>query len=277
MKTLLSLLAITLLLTSCDPATTGDVAANPDLDGWCQVEDTDFSFFVTSMAAFWALSGDDINDWTGGFGGDFGGIEGADGLCQTIAAATGKGDKTWRAFLSATDDGNGNPIHAIERIGEGPWYDANGRLVATGISGLLSGDRPDGDEQATSDMVDECGAPLSILGDAHDTITGSDEDGRLWSTDPDSTCNDWTSSDPNVGNANGGDGQPGTLNGVRCGHTFPRQGGPGGGPGGGEDGKHWMSDHGLLGCGKGANLEQGFDGHAVGTTGGYGQLYCFAL
>ena len=251
-------------------AGSGDASGSIDADygvlnGWCQVASSDFSFFVTSMNAIWALAGDPISDLNGGMGGDFGGLAGADGICQQIGAATGHGDRTWRAFLSATN--NGSPIHAIERVGAGPWYDANGRLVATGTAGLLSGPRPDGDAQSTSDLPDECGVPISILGDAHDTPTGSNQSGQLSSTNPESTCNDWTSSDPNVGS--GGGGFSGL---VMCGHTFPRMGG------GGLGGQHWLSDHPLRGCGKGANLIQNGpgEGQCIGCTGGYGQLYCFA-
>lgn len=255
-------------------------AAAPDLDGsssadaapgqltdWCNFQGPDFSFFVTSMDALWILSNSAPGDLNGGFGGDFGGLAGADTICQTIAEATGHGDKTWRAFLSATDDGNGNPVHAIERIGEGPWYDANGRLVATGIAGLLADDRPDGDPQTVSDLPDECGVPLTALGDAHDIVTASNVLGELNSTDPESTCLDWTSSDGNVG----GDGT--AMGGkVMCGHSFPRMGGP---PG---RGQHWLGDHPLRGCGKGANLLQNGsgEGSCIGCTGGYGGLYCFA-
>ncbi len=238
------------------------------LQNWCQVSSPDFSFFVTSMSALWTLSGDSIEDLSGGMGGDFGGLAGADSICQTVGAATGHGNKTWRAFLSVTDDGTGSPAHAIDRVGTGPWYDANARLVATGVAGLTSGDRPDGDGQSTSDLPDECGVPTSVLGDAHDTVTGSDASGRLNSMDPTSTCNDWTSSDGNVG----GDGTFGGGR-VRCGHSFPRSA---------TSGRHWLNTHQLRGCGKGAHLTNSGPGGGTGTgscigcTGGYGAFYCFA-
>ena len=253
--------------STTDAAPTDATQVSPLLEGWCTGQPESFSFFVTSMDALWALSESTPGDWTGGFGGDFGGLSGADDICQTIAVATGNGHKTWRAFLSATDDGAGNPVHAIERIGSGPWNDANGRLVASGISGLLSGARPDGDIQSAVDLPDECGVPLSVLGDAHDIVTASNRMGQLQSTDPESTCNDWTSSSGDVG----GDGTfPGGK--VLCGHSFPREGGGGGG-------QHWMSDHQLRGCGKGADLVQSGsgEGSCIGCTGGYGGFYCFAL
>lgn len=261
---------------STEPIDAGGPIDESPLVNWCQIDDDKFSFFVTSMAALWTLSGDELSNLSGGFGGNYGGIAGADKICQTIGAAVGHGDKTWRAFLSATDDGQGNQVHAIDRIGKGPWYDANGRLVATGIAGLQK-TRPDGDILSTDDLPDECGIPLSIIGDVHDIPTGSNALGKLNNTNKDSTCNDWTSSSGTVGSTGGGKAG-GT---VMCGHSFPREveggGGPGGGPGGG--GKSWVSDHPLRGCGKGANLLQNGPGTGtcIGCSGGYGGLYCFAL
>ena len=248
-----------------------------ELTDWCTGQPDSFSFFVTSMNAIWELSGSVPDDMSGGFGGDFQGIEGADSICQSIAIATGHGEKRWRAYLSATDDGSGNPVHAIERVGQGPWYDANGRLVANDIDGLLSGNRPAGDEQSVNDLPDECGVPISTIGDAHDVPTGSNTEGKIRSTNPESTCNDWTSSDENVGVPQTGFG-PGGEDGdtdVFCGHSFPRNRG-GGGPGGNR-GQNWQSDHKLRGCGKGGNLLQNGpgEGACIGCSGGYGALYCF--
>src|SRR5262245_5833631 len=88
----------------------------------------DFSFFVTSFRSLQELS-----DNQNGFGGDlrFGetgpgaGLRGADKICSTIAerSMSGASAKQWRAFLSATNDGNGAQVNAIDRIGAGPWYD----------------------------------------------------------------------------------------------------------------------------------------------------------
>lgn len=224
-----------------------------------------FSFFVTSLQALRTLSGSEH-----GFGGDLGGLEGADAICQTIAEGVGQGHKSWRAFLSATEGPDGQPVHAIERIGQGPWYDANGRLVAENIAGLLSDDRPAGDPQTVDDLPDEYGVPISVLGDAHDVVTGSNARGRLDSANAASTCNDWTSAEA-IG-----------QNLVKCGHSFPRMVGPGGGrpprPGGG-GGAHWLSDHPLRGCTPGVNLLQNGPGTGtcIGCSGGYGAIYCFAL
>jgi hypothetical protein len=151
-----------------------------------------------------------LSDSQDGFGGNFGGIEGADGICQSIAEGVGAGHKTWRAFLSATQGPDGNPVHAIERIGDGPWYDANERLISENIEGLLN-ERPDGDPQTISDLPDEKGVPISAVGDAHDIVTASNLEGRLDSMNPESTCHDWTSDDGSIG---------GDL--IVCGHSFPR-------------------------------------------------------
>lgn len=210
-----------------------------------------FSFFVTSLDAMRQLSGSQD-----GFGGDLGGLTGADAICQQAAGAVGFGAKTWRAFLSVTDGGNGTPVNAIDRIGQGPWYDRNERLIANDIAGLLN-ERPAGDPQAVVDLPDEHGQSLEAMGDTHDILTGSNELGQLESTDPVSTCYDWTSA---VG--------PGTENSVRAGHSWPAN-----------SGQHWIRAHQVRGCAPGVNLVQ--DGPGVGDTvgagGGWGGIYCFAL
>src|SRR6188768_586329 len=81
---------------------------------------TKFSFFVTSMAALQALSGN-----PNGFGGDlrFGetgagaGLRGADKICTAVAARSMPSNgKVWRAFLSVTDGGDGKQVNAIDRV-----------------------------------------------------------------------------------------------------------------------------------------------------------------
>ena len=260
-----------------EPDAVSEPDAVPEPDAWLEpdaapdaalpdtaIPETPFSFFVTSLTAMRTLSGSED-----GFGGDLGGLEGADGICQTIADGVGQGHQTWRAFLSATSGPDGEPVHAFERIGVGPWYDANGRLVAENLGGLLS-ERPEGDPQAVADLCDEYGVPISTLGDAHDVMTGSNPRGMLDSADPQSTCNDWTSAEP-IG-----------QNVIKCGHSFPRAGRPGrpgGGGGGDRGGAHWMSDHPLRGCTPGVNLTQNGagTGTCVGCSGGYGAIYCFAV
>jgi len=208
-----------------------------------------FSFFVTSLDTMRSQSGSQD-----GFGGDLGGLAGADAICQTAAAEVGFGDKTWRAFLSTYNDGS--PVHAIDRIGTGPWYDRNGRLIAADRAGLTAGNRPAGDAQTVNDLPDENGTPLTTLGDSHDVLTGSNTAGRLDSNSAASTCQDWTSA---VG---------GTAGVVRCGHSWPAA-----------SGQHWIRAHTVRGCAPGVNLEQNGpgEGDTVGAGGGWGGIYCFAL
>jgi hypothetical protein len=239
-----------LLLAGCGDAVAAADAGGGAVDG--AVPEQKFSFFVTSLETVRAQSGSQD-----GFGGDLGGLAGADAICQTAAAGVGFGGKTWRAFLSVTDGGDGNPVHAIDRVGEGPWYDRNERLIAMDVAGLLH-ERPAGDPQAVDDLPDEFGQPLSTFGDTHDILTGSDEQGRLESSDPTSTCGDWTSA---VG--------PGSEMRVRCGHSWPAG-----------SGRHWIRAHPVPGCAPGVRLTftpPGEEGDTVGGQGGWGGIYCFAL
>ena len=217
-----------------------------------------FSFFVTSLDTMQAQSGSED-----GFGGDLGGLAGADAICQTAAANVGFGHKTWRAFLSATTGPAGEPVHAIDRIGDGPWYDRRERLIAEDIAGLQQ-ERPDGDPPAVQDLIDELGIPLTVFTDAHDIMTGSNREGRLEDSDPISTCNDWTSA---VG--------PGSESRVRCGHAWPS---PQARPG--SSARHWIRAHPLPGCAPGVwtrFTRPGEEGDTVGGQGGWGGIYCFAL
>jgi hypothetical protein len=248
---------------------------------------TKFSFFVTSYEGMMRLANEaGVTPADQGFGGDLGGLAGADMICQTLAEAAGGAGKTWRAFLSTTKGGEGGgPVHAIDRIGTGPWYDANERLVAMNIEGLLN-ERPDGDPQSVDDLPDEFGVPSSSLGDSHDTLTGSNAEGRLADgADANDTCLDWTS---RRGEDSGDQ--------IMAGHTWPRcamfggcdgemMGGggfpfpfPGGGFG---NGSGWISDHPVAGCKPGVNFVQDGPGdtstQTVGAGGGYGAIYCFAL
>jgi hypothetical protein len=227
-----------------------------------------FSFFVTSQVALISLAPDE-----NGFGGDlrFGeqtGLAGADKICSTIAETSmpGSSAKQWRAFLSATSGGeNDGAVNAIDRIGEGPWYDRNGRVIAMNIEGLL-GVRPDGDAQAVLDLPNETGEPNHSPGgvtvDNHDTLTGSNAQGELDSTNSDDTCADWTRNDAALGSP-------------RLGHSWPRN------AGNLAMGGHWMSDHNAQGCLPKVNTNQDGGGpdncDGVGCGGGYGGIYCFAL
>lgn len=211
-----------------------------------------FSFFVTSLATMRAQSGSQD-----GFGGNLGGLAGADAICQRAAAGVGVGHKTWRAFLSVARGPSGGPAHAIDRIGDGPWYDRAGRLIAQDRAGLLR-TRPAGDTQSVNDLPDENGVGLKSFGDTHDIMTGSNQQGQLDGADTSATCNDWTSA---VG--------PGSESKVRCGHSWPAM-----------SGMHWIQAHRLPGCAPGVRTTitpPGQEGNTVGGQGGWGGIYCFAL
>lgn len=237
-----------------------------------------FSFFVTSLKAMQTLSNNED-----GFGGDlrFGetgagaGLKGADKICTTIAETSMPGNnKTWRAFLSVTKGPDGTAVNAIDRVGEGPWYDRAGRLLANNKTDLANV-RPKGaDDAIINDLPNEDGvpnhAPDPNAGDVdnHDFLTGTNDKGQLFSTDASYTCQDWTTTE-------GKAGKP------RCGHSWPRGGGGGPGGGGGS-GENWMSALNESGCEPGAFIiEMGPPGAngtlSVGDGGGYGGIYCFAL
>jgi hypothetical protein len=251
-----------------------------------------FSFFVTSLTAMKDLARA-FGRGEQGFGGDlrYGettGLAGADKICRTVAGRSmpGAENKTWRAFLSTIHGGpNDGPIHAIDRIGEGPWYDRLGRLVAMNKQALLN-DRPQGaDPLIINDLPNEDGIPNHTDGapgctgnecpDNHDTLTGTGPNGQLYSTNDWSTCFDWTngSSDQPMGNGGGSGGRGGFMgaSGPWCGHSWPREG----------SGVNWMSALAEGGCAPGINLvEMGPPQpgvYTVGTGGGYGGIYCFAL
>src|SRR5215510_8495591 len=71
-------------------------------------------------------------------GGDLGGLAGADAHCQALAKAEGSGDHTWRAYLSTSATANEPAVNARDRIGKGPWYNAEGFLVAANLDQLHS-------------------------------------------------------------------------------------------------------------------------------------------
>ena len=246
-----------------------------------------FSFFVTSLRALQELSGNQ-----NGFGGDLrygetgpgAGLRGADRICAAIAERSmpGASRKQWRAFLSASNGGDGQPAHAIDRVGNGPWYDRLGRLFANSREDFLSFRPRAADPLIQNDLPNEDGVPnhrpdpTQGQVDNHDTLTGSNAQGRLYNAT--ATCLDWTSA---MGNR--------TLEGrPRVGHTWPRNGGrpPGGGrdagTGSNVDGYgHWISSLDEAGCAPGVSLiEMGgpiLSMPTVGSGGGYGGFYCFAL
>lgn len=230
-----------------------------------------FSFFVTSLEALQELSGSE-----NGFGGDlrFGktgqgaGLLGADSICQCIAEKSMPGSKVkiWRAFLSASKGVDGKQVNAIDRIGNGPWYDRRARMVAKVTKDLLK-DRPDNcDDVIVDDLPNESGTPNhrpdpnKPAVDNHLTVTGTGADGKLYSTRQNCTCDDWTSTT--------------VTSKPRAGLSWPR--------GYMMGMQNWISVWDLPGCKAGYDLEESTGAGKPGATiigsgGGYGGFYCFAL
>jgi hypothetical protein len=177
--------------------------------------------------------------------GNLGGLAGADATCDRLATEVGQGKRVWRAYLSAErDPANGNqPTNARDRIGTGPWYNANLALVANNLGELHA---RTGDATV---FVDERGQRIngqwtsSPTPNQHDILTGSNADGTLL---PGSTCADWTSTSTTVA--------------AQVGHS------DGMGPGQSTAGalSSWNSAHASESC---AN---------TAPRGGAGRFYCFA-
>jgi hypothetical protein len=175
--------------------------------------------------------------------GNLGGLLAADALCQRLAEGAGSANKTWRAYLSVERDLDNQPTDARSRIGNGPWVNAAGIVVAHDLTELHA---RKGD---ASVFVDERGQripgqwPGSPAPVEHDILTGSNADGTLMRG---MTCNDWKSDSASLA--------------AQVGHS------DGLGPGGDTSGtlSSWNSAHANQNC---AN---------TAPRGGAGRVYCFA-
>jgi hypothetical protein len=185
-------------------------------------------FFITSVGL--------------GKGGDLGGLVGADAHCQALASAVGAGDRTWRAYLSTQGP---DAVNARDRIGNGPWANSKGIMMATNLDSL----HYDNSNFNFEHILDENGNQFDsrIDGDydttEHDVLTGTQIDGTAFPAGDDKTCNNWTSSTSGsavVGHADR--------------YSFAVPGSP------------WNTGHGTPGCTP-ENLI---------SVGGAGLLYCFA-
>ncbi|MEL7490570.1 MAG: hypothetical protein AAGJ73_07605 [Pseudomonadota bacterium] len=218
----LIMLAACASLAACGSDDNADDAQNAT-----SAPDPNMSFFLTSVGP--------------GDGGNLGGLAGADAHCAQLAKDAGVTGKTWRAYLSTT----GEPaINAKDRIGEGPWRNANGDIAVASLAELLS----DENKLSKEISVSETGAVINGRGDSpnrHDILTGTTASGEFTIGDGDTTCSDWTS--------NAADGS------AIVGHHDRT--------GGGDDPTSWSSAHGSRGCGQ-ADLQR---------TGGDGLFYCFAV
>jgi hypothetical protein len=192
-----------------------------------QAQQSAMTFFISSAGS--------------GNGGNLGGLEGADAICQRLAQAAGAGSKTWRAYLSTN---GAKSVNARDRIGRGPWQNAKGEIVARTLD-ELHGDKNNLNKQTA---LTETGQVVNGRGDKpnmHDILTGSSSDGRAVTTGGDTTCDNWTSSD--AGSAIVGHHDRQGLN------TSPPM-------------LSWNSSHGSKGCSQ----------QALVSTGGAGLIYCFA-
>ena len=221
-----SALAAAILVSAADAAAQGGGGgAQP------QQPPQPMGFFITSAGP--------------GDGANLGGLQGADRHCQQLAQAAGGGGRTWRAYLSAQGQGTQPPVNARDRIGNGPWYNAKGALIAWNVADLHGDVQRDRNSVNKEFALDEKGNPVNGRGDTpnkHDILTGSDSFGRvLLGTAQNTTCNNWTT------NAAGS---------AMLGHHDRSGGGN----------SSWNAAHPSRGCSQ----------QDLVATGGAGLFYCFA-
>jgi hypothetical protein len=121
-----------------------------------------------------------------GKGGDLGGLAGADAHCQALAQAQGAGDHTWRAYLSTEATDNTPAVNARDRIGGGPWYNAEGDLIAQHLAQLHGAMSKLAKETAITESADQVNPEL------HEILTGSRPDGTAFTRGAQRTCGNWT-------------------------------------------------------------------------------------
>lgn len=222
MKTKLALIALPVTIGTI--ACAWPLAAQPQDDA----PPPPMSFFITSVGL--------------GDGGNLGGLAGADAHCQALAETVGAGDLVWRAYLSTQGDG---AVNARDRIGTGPWANANGIVMATNVESL----HYDNSNFTYEFILDENGNHFDSRIDddydttEHDVLTGSRIDGTAFPAGEDRTCNNWTSN-----------GEGSAMVGHADRYSFADPGSP------------WNTSHATPGCTQ-QNLV---------SVGGAGLLYCFA-
>jgi hypothetical protein len=230
-RSVLVVITLSLLLGSYLALAEQNPPAQGQAGGGQQAPQQPMSFFVTSVGL--------------GKGADLGGLAGADAHCLRLAQAVGAGSKTWRAYLSTQGP---SAVNARDRIGNGPWFNARGQRVAQNVADL-HGDTLDaarlGNNLTRATALSEKNEPIKGVGDTpnqHDTLTGSQTDGRTYTDTADHTCQNWTSSSTGT---------------AQLGHHDRTGGGN----------TSWNAAHASRGCSQ-ENLV---------STGGAGLFYCFAI
>ena len=224
-----------LIKTTALAATAASLAASLAFVGGSQAQQPppqfpDMTFFITSVG--------------GPQGANYGGLEGADRHCQTLATKAGAGSKTWRAYLSTQAVDGATAVNAKDRIGKGPWTNAKGVVIATSVEDLHSANN-----KLTADAnVAETGRLIPsrlYTVNQHDILTGSRPDGTAFPPDKDMTCGNWTKS---------GEGNAMVGHADRMGLRDD------------DASKSWNASHPSRAC----------DAASLVATGGAGLFYCFA-
>jgi hypothetical protein len=186
-----------------------------------------------------------ISSTPGASGANFGGLDGADAFCQGLAAKAGAGVKTWRAYLSQQAIEGKTAVNAKDRIGKGPWVNAEGVQIAANIADLHTPEKANINvETGMTDTGKRVMSRLFVV-NYHDILTGTQADGTAPAGDKDLTCGNWTKS---------GEGSALVGHHDRMGLRDDAAS------------KSWNMSHPSRGC----------DNASLRTTGGNGLIYCFA-
>ena len=211
-----------------------------------QETDAPMTFFVTSEP----------------HSGDLGGLAGADATCQRLATSVGAGDRTWRAYLSTYGTFTEPSVNARDRIGSGPWHNAQGVMIAASLADLHGDIQRDSNLLYRETTLTENGelvngrARPEGTNNEHDMLTGSDSHGRSFPHgqafppgvpasrgQQNLTCDNWTYGGPDGSAMIGHHDRLSSFN------------------------TSWNSSHATSGC----TLEK------FNETGGAGHFYCFAV
>ncbi len=193
-------------------------------------EQPELGFFITSTGP--------------GNGADLGGLEGADAHCQSLAEDAGAGDRTWRAYLSTQATDMEEAVNARDRIGEGPWANAEGLEIASDVDDLHYNNAAINYEHALDEHGNQINSGVNQDSpNMHDILTGTRMDGTAFPPGDDRTCSNWTSSD-----------EGSAMLGHHDRYTFDTFG------------ASWNEAHPSSGCSQ----------EDLASTGGAGLFYCFA-